>query len=105
MLKHVRVTETKFLVKDLREESMKGGEHVMVEMNEKFGDLATNIMIARDKESRKVQKALADFFYLLRLFLVSDAVPFLGWLDLVKEYVGKMKRAEREDRWVCLEAG
>lgn len=109
MLKHVRDTETKLLLKDLHDRSIKNGGHVMVEMKEKFGNLAMNIIVRMlagkryfgtdtngDEESRRFQKALGDFFYLLGSFLVSDAVPFLGWLDFVKGIVGKMKRTATE---------
>ncbi|CAK7329779.1 unnamed protein product [Dovyalis caffra] len=109
MLTHVWDAETKLLMKDMHEKSIKNRGHIVVEMKEKFGDLTTNIIVRvlagkryfgtesnGDEESRKVQKALGGFFYLLGLFLVSDAVPFLGWLDSVRGYVGKMKRTARE---------
>jgi len=46
--------------------------------------------------SRGDFKGLGDFFYLLGLFFVSNVVPFHGWLDYVKGYVGKMKRTTME---------
>ncbi|KAK8561190.1 hypothetical protein V6N12_048264 [Hibiscus sabdariffa] len=49
-----------------------------------------------NEESRRFQKALGDFMYLIGVFLVSDAVPFRGWLDVVMGNVGKMKRAAKE---------
>ena len=45
----------------------------------------------RDEESGRFQRLWEISFYLLGLFFISD-VPFLGWLDYVKGYVGKMKR-------------
>uniref|UniRef100_A0A6M2E970 Cytochrome P450 n=1 Tax=Populus davidiana TaxID=266767 RepID=A0A6M2E970_9ROSI len=109
MLKHVRDTEIKLLLKDLHDRSIKNGGHVTVEMKEKFGSLTMNIIVRMlagkryfgtdtngDEESARFLKALGDFFYLLGLFLVSDAVPFLGWLDFVKGFVGKMKRTATE---------
>ncbi|GMJ03635.1 cytochrome P450, family 82, subfamily C, polypeptide 4 [Hibiscus trionum] len=47
-------------------------------------------------ESRRCQKAMDDFLYLVGVFLVSDAVPFFGWLDVVMGNIGKMKRAAKE---------
>ena len=35
-----------------------------------------------EEEGRRCQKAFREFFYFLGLFLVSDTVPFLRWLDL-----------------------
>lgn len=113
LLKYVRDTEITFFMKELYEKSVKNGGHVVVEMKEIFGDLAMNIIVrmmagkryfssngAGDEESRRCQKALGDFFYLVGLFLASDTVPFLGWLDLMMGYVGKMKRTAKELDWV-----
>ena len=38
-----------------------------------------------EEEGRRCQKAFREFFYFLGLFLVSDTVPFLRWLDLGHE--------------------
>ncbi|KAJ9135580.1 hypothetical protein P3X46_032749 [Hevea brasiliensis] len=119
LLRHVRDTETNFFIKTLYQESVKNGGRAVVEMKERFEDLAVNIIAKKvsgkrysggsngikDKESRQFCKALKDFFYLTGLFLASDTVPFLGWLDLVKGYVGDMKRTAKEmdevlGRWV-----
>ncbi|KAF2305851.1 hypothetical protein GH714_008449 [Hevea brasiliensis] len=119
LLRHVRDTETNFFIKNLYQESVKNGGRAVVEMKERFEDLAVNIIAKKvsgkrysggsngikDKESRQFCKALKDFFYLTGLFLASDTVPFLGWLDLVKGYVGDMKRTAKEmdevlGRWV-----
>uniref|UniRef100_A0A6N2L6F5 Uncharacterized protein n=1 Tax=Salix viminalis TaxID=40686 RepID=A0A6N2L6F5_SALVM len=81
MLKHVRDMKTKLLLKDLHDISIKNGGYVVVEMKGKsWGDF----------------KGLGDFFYLLGLFFISDVVPFHGWLDYVKGYLGKMKRTTME---------
>ncbi|KDO39181.1 hypothetical protein CISIN_1g045409mg, partial [Citrus sinensis] len=88
LLKHVRDTEVKVFIKELHEQCAKNGGHVAVEMKERFKDLAMNIIDtnADDQESKRFQKALRDFLYLLGLFLASDNIPFLGWLDTVKGY-------------------
>ncbi|KAK4848319.1 hypothetical protein QYF36_011639 [Acer negundo] len=49
-----------------------------------------------EEESRRFQKAIGDFFYQMGLFYVSNTVPFLGWLDVVKGYTSKMKKTARE---------
>ncbi|CAK7329780.1 unnamed protein product [Dovyalis caffra] len=109
LLKHVRDTETSLLTKELYEKSVKSGGQVTVEMKKRLGDMAMNIIVRMisgkryfsidansNQESKRCQEALANFFYLVGLNLASDAVPFLGWLDSVKGYVGKMKRTARE---------
>ncbi|KAB1220480.1 Cytochrome P450 82A3 [Morella rubra] len=37
--------------------------------------------IVDEKEARRCQKAVREFFYFIGLFVLSDAIPFLGWLD------------------------
>ncbi|WRX14750.1 Cytochrome P450 - like 10 [Theobroma cacao] len=49
-----------------------------------------------DDESRRCQKAMGDFFYLAGLFLVSDAVPFLGWLAVVMGRISNIKKTAKE---------
>ena len=68
-------------------------------MKEKCWHLAANVMVStvageryfgtvtNDYESRQCRKALGDFLYLSGIFMVSDAIPFLGWLDTVRIYV------------------
>ncbi|KAJ4826982.1 hypothetical protein Tsubulata_038903 [Turnera subulata] len=98
LMKHVRDTEVRIFVKELYNKA------------ESIGDLTMNIIVRmiagkryfgdsrkdNNEESRRCRKAFSDFFYLVGLFLVSDAVPWLGWLDLVMGTVGKMKRTARE---------
>ena len=81
---------------------------LLVEMKEKCWHLAANVMVSavagkryfgtvtNDYESRQCRKALGDFLYLQGIFMVSDAIPFLGWLDTVRGYTAKMKRTARE---------
>ncbi|KAJ4845112.1 hypothetical protein Tsubulata_030344 [Turnera subulata] len=111
LMKHVRDTEVSLFVKQLHRKAEKNGGSFVVEMKEPIGDLTMNIIVrmiagkrynsgdsieGNNEESRRCQKAFSDFFHLMGLFLVSDAVPFLGWLDSVKGTVGKMKRTARE---------
>ncbi|KAK9286448.1 hypothetical protein L1049_014845 [Liquidambar formosana] len=111
LLKHIRDSEVNFFIKDLYEQwrRRESGSPVLVEMKERFGDLAMNIIVrmvagkryfgtgaCNDSESRRCQKAMGDFMYLVGLYMVSDAIPFLGWLDVVKGYMGEMKRTARE---------
>ncbi|GAY51871.1 hypothetical protein CUMW_137620 [Citrus unshiu] len=85
LLKHVRDTEVKVFIKELHEQCAKNGGHVAVEMKERFKDLAMNIIVRMVAGKR---------YY--GLFLASDNIPFLGWLDTVKGYTGQMKRTAKE---------
>ncbi|KAK8360526.1 hypothetical protein V6Z11_A04G172600 [Gossypium hirsutum] len=118
LLKHVHDTEISSFIKELCEESMKNGGSAVLEIKERIGDLATNIIVRMiagkrycgikescSEESRRWQKALGDFFYLTGLFLVSDLIPFLGCLDVVMGNIGKIKRTAKEldfvlENWV-----
>ncbi|EEF43343.1 cytochrome P450 CYP82H23-like [Ricinus communis] len=119
LLKHVRDRETKLFFKELYQESVKnGGGNTVIEMKERFEELAMNIIVKmiagkrffggngiRDEESRRFSKALGDFMQLTGLVLASDTVPFLGWVDSMRGYISEMKRTAMEldsllRRWV-----
>lgn len=114
LLKHVRASEVETSIKELYKlwcQKKNGSGHVLVEMKQWFGDLTLNVVLrmvvgkryhgsttvsARDeKEARRCQKAIRDFFHLLGLFVVGDAIPFLGWLDL-GGHVKAMKKTGKE---------
>ncbi|XP_023745639.1 xanthotoxin 5-hydroxylase CYP82C4 [Lactuca sativa] len=46
-------------------------------------------------EAISCQKALNEFFRLIGIFVASDAIPFLGWLDF-DGYVKQMKRTAKD---------
>lgn len=109
LLKHVRDSETSLLMKDFYEKSSRNGGQVVVEMKQRLSDMAMNIIVRMisgkryfsadakgNQEAKRSQEALGNFFYLLGLNLASDAGPLFSWLDLVKGYIGKMKRTARE---------
>ncbi|GAV75066.1 p450 domain-containing protein [Cephalotus follicularis] len=109
LLKHVRDSEIKLFIKELYELCVKNGGHVMVDMKEKLGDLAMDIIVrviagkqylgtnrTENGESRRCQKAMAIFFHFIGLLFFSDAVPVLGWIDKVTGYVGEMNRTARD---------
>ncbi|PIA50742.1 hypothetical protein AQUCO_01200167v1 [Aquilegia coerulea] len=121
-LKHVRVMEISTSIQELYQlweaKSKNGKERVLVDMKEWFGDLTLNIsvkMVAgkryfgasskEDKEeARQIHKAIRDFAYLFGVFVVSDAIPFLGWFDF-KGHVKAMKKSAKQvgcimDRWL-----
>ncbi|OMO84153.1 Cytochrome P450 [Corchorus olitorius] len=113
LLKHIRVSETKTAIRELYKSWLdKGGAEtrVLVDMKQWFGDITHNIswrMIGgkryfgpnadcEEKEARRCQKLVRDFAYLFGVFVLSDAIPFLGWLDFFQGYKKAMKRTAKE---------
>ncbi|KAL0017280.1 hypothetical protein SO802_004349 [Lithocarpus litseifolius] len=99
MLSHIRVSEVENNIKDLYKLWIKkknGSGLILVELKQWFRDMNLNVILrmiagkryfgtsdgVNEEEAHRCQKALGDFFRLLGLFVVSDAIPFLGWLDL-----------------------
>ncbi|XVE82715.1 hypothetical protein DITRI_Ditri16bG0028200 [Diplodiscus trichospermus] len=98
MLKHIRALEVKTAIRELYESwhSKGSGEtRELVDMKQWFGDLAQNIALRTvggrryfgphadcdEAEARRFRKVTRDFVNLFGVFVLSDAVPFLGWLD------------------------
>ncbi|RVW20411.1 Cytochrome P450 CYP82H23 [Vitis vinifera] len=102
MHKHVQDSEVKILIKELYGQwaSNKDGP-ALVEMKERFGNLALNVVVraiagkryfgthACGDEPKRGKKAFEDFIILLGLFMVSDVIPFLGWLDTMKGFTAE----------------
>ena len=88
------------------------GLPALVEMKERFGNLALNVVVraiagkryfgthACGDEPKRAKKAFEDFIILLGLFMVSDVIPFLGWLDTMKGFTAEMKRVAKEVDYV-----
>ncbi|KAF9602117.1 hypothetical protein IFM89_025162 [Coptis chinensis] len=112
LLKHVRVSEVSTSMKELykvwTENCSNGNGSVLVEMQRWFGDLTLNISVRMvagkryfgtssilDDKARRVSQAIKDFFRLTGMFVVSDFVPFLGWLDF-QGHEKAMKRTAKE---------
>lgn len=52
-------------------------------------------------EVRKVRRVFRDFFRLTGLFVVGDAIPFLGWIDFGGHVKEMKKTAVEMDNVVC----
>ncbi|XP_045827885.1 cytochrome P450 CYP82D47-like [Trifolium pratense] len=106
-LRDIRHTEVKKSLTELYEL----GDEFKVEMKKFLGDMNLNVimrMIAGkrysgdEREVIKMRWGFREFFRLSGLFVVGDAIPFLGWLDL-GGYVKEMKKAAIEmDSVVCV---
>ncbi|PRQ58474.1 putative cytochrome P450 [Rosa chinensis] len=112
LLNHVRESELKVSTKhifDMRERNKGVSDKVLVDMKRWFGDLTLNVMFRmvvgkrfsgansaqENEENECFRKALREFFRLGGEFVISDAVPFLRWLDW-GGYAKAMKKTAKE---------
>ncbi|KAG8383824.1 hypothetical protein BUALT_Bualt04G0054000 [Buddleja alternifolia] len=110
LLKNVRVSETVQSVNELYRlwgEKKDGSGRAMVEMKQWFGDLNLNVVLrmvagkrfqgtsADAAEARQCREVMRNFFHLSGQFVVADALPYLGWLD-IGGYEKRMKEAAKE---------
>ncbi|KAI8005140.1 Cytochrome P450 82A3 [Camellia lanceoleosa] len=111
---HIRESEVKASIKNIYEQWVKKNNStsasnykvpVVVEMKRWFGDINLNLIfrIVAGKrfvegdtaEGERCRKSLRDFFDLMGVITVADAVPFLRWLDL-GGYEKAMKKTAKE---------
>ncbi|KAG7943795.1 hypothetical protein I3843_15G062100 [Carya illinoinensis] len=118
LLKDVRASETETSLKELYKLWTKrndGSDHVLVEMKQWFGDFSLNMIlrkvvgkrcssttVASDEHARRCQKVFREFFHFLGLFVVGDAIPYLGWLDL-GGHEKAMKRTAKDMDFIVTE--
>ncbi|KAG6626799.1 hypothetical protein CIPAW_15G077000 [Carya illinoinensis] len=114
LLSHVRVSEVETSLEQLYKLWTKQRDNsgqVMVELKQWIGDMNLNLIVRivagkrydfstsigdhNKEKARSFQKAFREFFRLLGLFVVSDTVPCLGWLDL-GGHEKAMKRTAKE---------
>ncbi|KAJ7958090.1 Cytochrome P450 [Quillaja saponaria] len=112
ILKHVRVSELGMGIRDLYNLWVQSKAHsVLVELNRWLEELTLNVVVrmvagkryfgtsasCEDDEARRCQKAISQFFHLIGIFVVSDALPFLWWLDLQGRERAMKKTAKELD--------
>ncbi|PNY06674.1 cytochrome p450 82a3-like protein [Trifolium pratense] len=113
LLKNTRVSEVDSAVRELyRLWTIKGCPEggVLVDMKQWFGDLTQNIALkmvggktyngAGESEGRKYKEAMRDWVCLFGVFVLSDAIPFLGWLDINGHEKAMKKTAKKLDTLV-----
>lgn len=101
LLRNVKISEIEISTRELYElwnEGAASSSHpgrVLVEMKQWFADLTLNVVlrivvgkryfgaidISEEKEARRCQKVMREFFHLTGLFLLADSIPYLRWLD------------------------
>ncbi|KAH1065673.1 hypothetical protein J1N35_030660 [Gossypium stocksii] len=113
-LKHVRESEIKLSVQELYQHRNKsktiGSDKVLAEMKRWFWDLTLNVILrmtigkripsfGNDEQSLVLKTALKNFTVLGGKFMVSDALPFLRWLDIGGDKRAMKKVGEDLDRF------
>ncbi|XP_065638856.1 dimethylnonatriene synthase [Quercus suber] len=103
-LKHVRFSEVESLIKDLY---LLSTENKVVTISELFEHMTFNISLRmivgkrfsivgeRNSEASRFHSAIKDSLYLSGVFVLSNAIPYLEWMDY-KGYLGSMKRTAKE---------
>lgn len=109
--KQIRASEVQTAINDLYKtwvNKSDGNGSVLVDMKQFFADLTHNLafrivvgkryygVAAEDEnDERQCQKSIKEYFHLFGAFVLSDAIPFLGWLD-VGGHKKAMKRIANE---------
>ncbi|KAF7852275.1 hypothetical protein BT93_L4569 [Corymbia citriodora subsp. variegata] len=107
-LKHIRVLEVEMAIKELFRAWIRQGKPrsgVLVEMKSWLGDLMLNVSLkmvggksyadCNDTEAKRCKRSIRGFFDQFRIFMPSDLIPALGWLDL-GGYERSMKETAKE---------
>ncbi|XP_077233176.1 cytochrome P450 CYP82D47-like [Tasmannia lanceolata] len=105
LFKHVRTMEIDTCIKDLYGLWVKNNKQpVLVEMKQWFGNFTMNVVVkmvtgkrynGEKGESEGFRHGLSQLLYLVGVFVVSDALPFLKWMDL-QGYEATMKKTSKE---------
>ncbi|GLT39064.1 hypothetical protein SLA2020_132720 [Shorea laevis] len=112
LLKYTRTSEIEMATRVLYKAWLSKGSAesgVLVDMKQQFGDLTHNIALRMvggrryfgpnadcgEREARRCQEVMREFFHLFGVFVLSDAMPFLRWLDF-QGYEKAMKKTAKE---------
>ncbi|PKI36148.1 hypothetical protein CRG98_043447 [Punica granatum] len=90
-MRHVRASEVENAIKELYEHASERGSSP-VDMKRWFGDLNLNFSLrfvggkhyqdSRKKDPEYCRRLVRDFFNMFGVFVLSDAIPMLGWWDM-----------------------
>ncbi|KAJ7958087.1 Cytochrome P450 family protein [Quillaja saponaria] len=114
LLSQVRVSEIETSTKEIYSlwaEKNNGSAQYLVELKQWFGELTLNVvlrMICRkryfgvkgvndEKEGRQCLGVIRDLIHLMGVFVASDAIPCIGWLDLGGHEKAMKKTAKELD--------
>ncbi|PPR90378.1 hypothetical protein GOBAR_AA30302 [Gossypium barbadense] len=115
LLKHVRESEVKTSLQQLYElwnkKRSANSDKVLMQMKGWFKEVTLNVIMriivgkripnsSEGGEHLKWKKSMDDFFVLSGKFLISDALPFLRWLDIGGDLKCMKKTAKQLDQVV-----
>ncbi|KAI9118644.1 hypothetical protein K1719_010976 [Acacia pycnantha] len=119
MLKHVRESEVRSAMKDTYDRwlglnNINSGQNIeeakplSCEMKNWFGEITSNVVFrmvvgkrfAETQGKDTIQKTLRDWFDLIGSFVISDALPYLRWLDLGGQERAMRKTAKDLDQFM-----
>lgn len=99
LLSHVRASELHASLNQLyRSWANKNGTTFLVDMKQWFGDLTMNTfvrMVGGERSRSDGHRVIRNFFHYFGVFVLSDAIPSLAWLDL-QGHERSMKRTAKE---------
>ncbi|KAK9281330.1 hypothetical protein L1049_004229 [Liquidambar formosana] len=107
LLNHVRSSEVGTCIKDLYSLCQKNGTgSTMVELSEWFGHVTLNMLVqmiatkryddvGSNTESQRFRRGIRQFMYLTGVFVASDVIPCIEWMDF-QGHLRAMKRNEEE---------
>lgn len=111
LLRDIRDSEVQNSLKEVYRAWMEkrgGSGDLLVEMKQWFGHTNLNVImrmvagkpycigsVEDEEQVRRVHRVVREFFHLMGVVVVGDAIPFLGWLDLGGQ-VKKMKKTAME---------
>ncbi|KAF5468354.1 hypothetical protein F2P56_012512 [Juglans regia] len=112
MFKHIGESEVNTTIRETYQLLLNNNKLMLVEMSRWFGNITLNTLFrmvagkrfalaATEDEDEgndlQCRKALTDFFIFAGKFVVSDALPYLRWLDLGGDQRGMKKSAIEVD--------
>ncbi|KAG8384485.1 hypothetical protein BUALT_Bualt04G0122600 [Buddleja alternifolia] len=111
MLHHIRASEMQTSLKELYDlwvsrKNQKNG--LLVDMKKWFEDQSLNATVrmvggkrfvgdSKETETSSQQKVMRDFMYYFGVFVISDYIPLLGWLDIQGHQKTMRKMAKELD--------
>ncbi|XP_061343159.1 cytochrome P450 CYP82D47-like [Gastrolobium bilobum] len=114
LLRDIRDSEMQISLKELHRAWVEKKGDFLVEMKQWLGDMNLNVILrmiagkrysnksADEKQVRRVRRVFREFFSLTGSPVIGDAIPVLGWLDLLGGQVKEMKNTAKEmDSIVC----
>ncbi|KAL9312967.1 hypothetical protein ACSQ67_018419 [Phaseolus vulgaris] len=112
LLRGIRVSEVQSSLRELYITWVEKRGDLLVEMKQWFGNMNLNVILRMvagkrysvgsgdEERMRRIRRVLREFFNLLGVVVIGDAIPFLGWLDMGGELKEMRKTAAEMDSFI-----